>query len=238
MISGELHETARQSFQLIAGIYGKTLHILARIHDQSLEIYEPGDENIINSDYAMLVVGDDYTVKEQFYFVPSVPGRFNPFQIMTEEVNWAERRFIRYSTNIIAGWQPNKDGYDLEIALPLDMVMDRLGLVVANRISDEKNPYSHVGTAGPDTRHNPGRVILPGNPLEEVLARMEKPPGRRVWILDSKGQVLASAGSLKEEIREHPLNLFYKAVLPSVSRRFQDDLAGASRLYGQGRGCY
>ncbi len=222
------------AFRLVAGIHENTLHILLRIRDDQTIYHKPDSETIIDSDHVILVIGDDYVVKERYYLAPSVPGMFNPFQIETVEVDWIEKKFIRYKTNIVASWQPSQEGYDLEIALPLNLVHERLGIMVAD--TDKRGTqidFHYTGTAGKNTLNRPGRVILPDNYLETLITRLHSSPGRRIWVLDSRGQVLANSGSLKQDFKKHPLNLFYKLVLPPVTDRFKDDLAGASRLYGE-----
>lgn len=222
------------SYRLVAGIFENTLHVLLQINDENIIYHQPDTEAIIDSDHIIMVIGDDYVVRQKYYFAPSVPGNFNPFQIETVRDDWIEKKFIRYKTNIVASWQPFDKGYNLEIALPLNLSHDRLGIVVADTDSSNgQSKFKYTGTAGNDTLIRPGRVILPDNHLENMITRLHSSPGRRIWVLDSRGQVLANAGNLRHDISKHPLNLFYKLILPPVTDRFEDDLAGASRLYGK-----
>lgn len=222
------------SFKLILGQREQYLYVLLQVKDDNLVYHQPSNERILNSDYVELLIGDDYQVKDRYYFAPAAPGRFSPFRIVKIQDEWEEKENIRYVTNVLAEWQPVKQGYNVEIALPLNMVNERMGFIVGD--IDTKKPgvvIRTAGTAGKKTGTLPSRVIRPSSNIVKLIRHLDNTPGRRIWVLDSQGQVLASAGSLKRELPRHPLNIFYKFILPSVTERFQDDLSGASRLHGE-----
>ena len=222
------------SFKLILGQRGQYLYVLLQVKDDNLVYHQPSNERILNSDYVELLIGDDYQVKDRYYFAPAAPGRFSPFRIVKIQDEWEEREDIRYVTNVLAEWQPVKQGYNVEIALPLNMVNERMGFIVGDVDTTKSNAVIRTaGTAGKKTGTLPSRVIRPSSNIVKLIRHLDNTPGRRIWVLDSQGQVLASSGSLKRELPRHPLNIFYKFILPSVTERFQDDLSGASRLHGE-----
>lgn len=227
------HRDDSLSYSLILGQREQYLYALLQVNDETIIYHQPASEKTINSDYVELLLGDNYQVQDRFYFSPSAPGRFNPFQVEVISQDWEEQEYIRYATNITAEWQPSGKGYNLEMAIPLYMIRERLGFVVGD--SDDKSGEIRVtaGTAGPDTETRPGRLLRPSQQIISLIQRLDNTPGRRIWVLDSEGQVLANSGGLKRNISTHPLNIFYKLLLPSVTERFHDDLAGASRLHGE-----
>lgn len=222
------------SFKLLLGQHEQYLYALLQVWDREITYYQPTSEQTIDSDFIELVLGDEYQVKDHYYFLPSAPGRFNPFQIEMIPDEWDElHEYIRYVTNIAAEWQPVTGGYNLEIALPLNMIKERMGFIVGNaEKKDDETVIQKLGTAGPNTAKRPGRLLRPSSQIEQIIRRLDNTPGRRIWVLDSQGQVLATVGNLRRDFSRHPLNIFYKLVLPSVSERFTDDLAGASMLQG------
>ena len=222
------------SFKMLLGQYEQYLYTLLQVRDLEITYYQPTSEQTIDSDFIELVLGDEYQVKERYYFSPSAPGRFNPFQIEMVPDEWDElHEYIRYVTNIAAEWQPVTGGYNLEIAMPLNMIKDRMGFIVGNaEKKDDETIIQKLGTSGPNTAKRPGRLLKPSSQIEQIIRRLDTTPGRRIWALDSQGQVLATVGNLRRDFSRHPLNIFYKIVLPSVSERFTDDLAGASMLQG------
>lgn len=222
------------SFKLILGQREQYLYILIQVKDDKLIYHQPDSERNIDSDYVEMIVGDDYQVMNRYYFSPSAPGRFNPYQIQMIPDEWGEEKeYTRYVTNVIAELQPVENGYNLEIAMPLNMINQRMGFVVGDVDSYATGAViSKTGTAGPQTEKKPGRLLRPSSRIVKLINRLDDTPGRRIWVLDSQGQVLASVGSLKRDLSHNPLNIFYKLILPSVTDRFHDDLAGASRLQG------
>lgn len=220
------------SYSLILGQREQNLYALLQVNDDMVIYHQPGSEQMVNSDYVELLLGDNYQVQDRFYFSPSAPGRFNPFQIEIVTHEWEEQEYIRYITNITAEWQPSNTGYNMEIAIPLYMVKERLGFIVGDADDKSGEIKTRAGTAGIDTETRPGRLLRPSQQIISLIQRLDNTSGRRIWVIDSHGQVLASSGNLKSDINRHPLNIFYKLILPSVTERFHDDLAGASRLQG------
>ncbi|MGH8120158.1 MAG: histidine kinase dimerization/phospho-acceptor domain-containing protein, partial [Gammaproteobacteria bacterium] len=223
----------RSFYKLILAQDEQYLYALLQVHDDRIIYHHPSSEQTIDSDYVELVLGDDYHVQERYYFLPSAPGRFNPIQIENIPGEWESREYIRYVTNIAADWQPGSGGYNLEISMPLYLVQERMGFVVGDVDRPEtREIIRKTGTAGVNTEDRPGRLIRPSNTITQIIKRNLGSAGRRIWVLDTQRQVLASTGSLQREWMTHPLNFFYKMLLPSVTDRFKDDLAGASRLQG------
>lgn len=220
------------SYKLILAQDEQYLYALLQVRDDKLVYHQPTSEQTIDSDYLEIILGDDYQVRERYYFLPAAPGRFNPFQIETIEDELEDREYIRYITNIAAELQPVAGGYNLELSLPLDLIRQRMGFIVGDADLPEGGPVQKAGTAGVDTEDQPGHLIRPSNTITRIIQRYTG-GGRRIWVLDTRNQVLASAGSLRRDRSQHPLNIFYQRLLPPVTERFEDNLVGASRLQGR-----
>jgi signal transduction histidine kinase len=89
-----------------------------------------------------------------------------------------------------------------------------------------------VSTAGATTIERPGQLVQASSQLVQVIERFADVPGRRVWVLDERGRVLASAGSLDKPQAGKAPGLLYRWLLPPIAESFADDLAGSSRLHG------
>ena len=222
------------SYKLIIGQDDHYLYTMIQVQDDHVVYRNLSSESLVDGDFVELVTGDDYQVKQRYYFSTSAPGRFNPFQIEKVIDEWEELEFDRPVTNIAAEWQQTENGYNLEMAIPVQFIDKYMGFVIADVDSEKIRHIKHsIGTAGQDTSEKPGRLIQPSANIERIIKRLESTKGRRVWVLGNQGQVLASSGSLVTDIIYHPMNFLYSFILPSISRRFKDDLAGASRLQGQ-----
>src|SRR5690606_18537846 len=106
-------------------------------------------------------------------------------------------------------------------------------LVVAD-VDDEttRRVEKQVGTAGPGTLDVPGNILEPSREILAMIRRFAEEPGRRIWVLDAEGRVLASAEGLEKALPRESAPLFYRLILPPPQELITDDLAGVSRLGG------
>ncbi|MFQ5658813.1 MAG: proteobacterial dedicated sortase system histidine kinase [Gammaproteobacteria bacterium] len=223
------------SFRLIVTHYGQYFDVLLQVRDRNVVYQKPDTPDATDNDHVTLVFTDPEGELRHYYFSPSAPGKIRPFRY---ERHWDEFNFeyrtVEYITNVTGVWQQTEEGYNLEIAIPTGLIGERLGFIVAD-VDDVHNRriISRTGTAGESTEYRPGRLLQSSPEIKQIIRGLGKMDGRRVWVLDGRGQVLASGGNLEKSESGQPVNFLYSLILPPVSERFQDDLAGASRLQGQ-----
>ncbi|MFT5350815.1 MAG: two-component system sensor histidine kinase ChvG [Gammaproteobacteria bacterium] len=224
----ETSTPASFSFRLIVGRYQQTLYALIQVKDDSI-IYQNVDKpDSIDNDHIMLVLTDHYGELKHYYFSPTAPGKIRPFSYETFLDEFGdEYQNVEYATNISGEWQSSTEGYNLEIAIPLSLAGDRLGFIAVDSDGNE------VGTAGDNTASSPGRLLQSSRQIRQIVSKLSQVQDRRVWVLNNQGQVLASSGTLDKILPEVNRNIFYSLILPAVSTRVSDDLAGKSRLQGQ-----
>ena len=171
---------------------------------------------------------------KHYFFSPSAPGEFTPVELISIKDEYGvESREYSYRTNVSGYWRQTQTGYNLEIRLPVTVIGDAMGIVV----TDVDDPLSRanksvVGTSGEQTYLSPGRILQSSPEVEAMIETYSRTEGRRIWVLNSYGQVLASTGNLSRELAGASVNLLYSLLLPPVHQRFSDDLSGASRLQG------
>jgi dedicated sortase system histidine kinase len=218
------------SYKLIVSRYEQTLYVLLQVKDDELSYQKADQTDSTDNDHVMLVMTDRYGQLERYYFSPVVPGKIRPF---ISQTSWDEFRdeykTIEYVTNISGEWQSSEDGYNLEIAIPISLAGDRLGFVVTD---DDGDNVVKLGTNGNKTATMPGRLLQSSAEIRQIISKSEQPEGRRRWVLNNQAQVLASSGTLDRVLTESNRNIFYSMILPPVSSRIRDDLAGKSRLQG------
>lgn len=223
------------SFKFIVSRYEPYYFALLQVRDNHLVYQRPQTPVAVDNDHVVLVFDDRSGKLQQLYFSPSAPGEMRPFRYRVQEDEYGfQSKVAEYVNNITGQWQPVEGGYNLELAIPTAMVANRMGLVVDD-VDDAATRKLHMslGTAGAGTLNDPGRIVQPSPAIIKMIERFRQVAGRRLWVLDGNGQVLASAGSLEKPSAGSPVSLFYRAILPPIHERFQDDLAGASRLQGQ-----
>ena len=218
------------SYKLIVSRYQQTLYVLIQVKDNKLSYQKAGQTDSTNNDHVMLVMTDRFDQLERYYFSPAAPGKIRPF---ISQTTWDEFRdeykTFEYVTNISGEWQTSEEGYNLEIAIPVSLIGDRLGFVVTDNDGDD---VIKLGTNGNKTATMPGRLLQSSREIHQIITRLGQFEGRRVWVLNNQAQVLASSGSLDRVLADINHNILYSLILPPVSSRVRDDLAGKSRLQG------
>ncbi len=110
--------------------------------------------------------------------------------------SYGERREI-VEPRIQAFWQPDHDGYRLEIRVPSAMVGPRMGFEVVDFSSQGAAPV-RVGTLDLTTREPRGRLLVPSTALARELEPL-LPPATGAAVGDVNGWLLAEAGSIEPE---------------------------------------
>jgi len=223
------------SYRLIVSDYGQYYYVLIQVQDDHIIYQTPASPDAIDNDHILLILSDPMGNIGRYYFSPAAPGSIRPFRYrdQIDEFDFS-RKTVEYVANINGQFQPSDDGYNLEIAVPKNMVGNDLGFIVYDvDDSQNRNIVQSLGTAGAYTLNKPGRLLQPSARISRIIEGLSYTAGRRVWVLDNRGQVLASNGSLDKSSSGSSVNFFYRLILPSINERFKDDLEGASRLRGK-----
>ncbi len=219
--------TPQFGFRLILGTYQHYLYGFVQVYDNDV-VYSPSHR--LDGDRIDLVFTDLLGTPHVYSFSTAAPGRITPVERLLDQDGEYVTRPV---TNIAAVWQTTASGYNLELRVPLHIVGRRFGLLAAD-VDGRTVPMLHgvAGTSGANTLVAPGLLLRPSLPLQRLISSAGHSEGRRVWVLDGLGQVLASGGDLKRSAEPHPFNTLYALILPPVVENFTDDLEGASRLHG------
>jgi dedicated sortase system histidine kinase len=222
------------NYRLIVSYYDQNYYVLLQVQDNNIIYQQPDVPGLLDNDHVILVFRDVNGSLHKYYFSPDGPGKIRPFTFRSHINEFGfSYPAAEYITNVSGEWQQMDQGYILEISIPESLIGGRMGFIVTD-VDDAANAavVNRSGTAGAQTETLPGRLVRDSADISGILSKYSLQPGRRIWILDSSGQVLASNGSLEKNLSGDSVNLFYSLVLPSVTNRFRDDLAGASRLQG------
>ncbi|MCP5146316.1 MAG: hypothetical protein H6978_16015 [Gammaproteobacteria bacterium] len=216
-------------YKFLLGRLNDQLYGLLEIEDDDVTYQQSAAEWPVRADTVELIYADATGHLQRLYFSTSAQGAVTAYQIIE---HWDYSTSRRPVTFVQAQWQETELGYNLEFQAPAWLFAERLGVVVHD-IDGGSGRDQPIGTAGPDTALDPGPLIRTSLELEEAVARLSLNRGQRVWLLDRHGQVLASGGSLDRPAGTDRLNFLFALLLPGASENFVDDLAGASRLYGE-----
>jgi len=223
------------AFRFIISRYRQFYYALLQVEDTKTVYREPGMPGTTDNDHVVLVFTSPGGELKRYYFSPLEPGEFRPFEKVPRFDEFGFKiNDINYITNIMGVWRESENGYQLEMSIPVSATGDRMGIIV-NNVDDpqQRNLVSSAGTAGEDTAARPGKILQSSREIEQIIRRYARVDGRRIWVLDNRAQVLASAGSLEKELPVSKVNILYNLILPPLNQRFSDDHSGVSRLQGE-----
>ena len=220
----------KDNFKLIISKDDDYYYILFQVKDNELIFSTRYGNRKIDGDHFILVYRDRFRRLHKNYLSPIAPGSIRPFyyQETTDEYG-VQIKAKKILTNILSYLQVTKDGFNLETRIPKYLIGDNLGLIFNDIDRHEGMLKSNIiSTFGIE----PNKIISSSKEIEDIISNHSGNQGRRIWVLDKIGQVLASSGSLKQKFEKNAFNIFYTYLLPPAYDQFQDDLAGASRLKG------
>ena len=223
------------SYRVIVSRYDQYINVVLQVDDSNIIFQKPGPTTSLDNDHIVLVYTNYQGELESYYFSPTAPGSIRPFYYRThrDEFNISYRT-AEFANHINGVFQPTDNGFNLEILIPRRLVGQRLGFIVSDVDDDvSREVIEVVGTAGSNTSQRPGRLVQSSPVVTHLIEKLPGEEGRRIWILDEQGTVLSTTGTLERTQQIEPVNIIYSIILPSVSKRFSDDLRGASRLQGR-----
>ncbi|WP_028767081.1 proteobacterial dedicated sortase system histidine kinase [Shewanella fidelis] len=188
-------------------------------------------------------------------------GQFRRYIIATTKDGWisafelpedpALTTPVTPEVKIQGKWTKSKQGYNVELRIPLNMVGSKLGFAVY----DVNNPNSRaldavVGTSAIDDVSKLGTVLVPSPEIESIIKGMSH-NSSRIWVVDKHGRVLAKSGDIRSDNsvwsrslmekdddsgwgkfkREYLHPLYYK-ILTTPAKDFIDSLQDSTVLEG------
>lgn len=222
------HDPAAHGFELVVGEHGQYLNVLIEITDDVHVYQEAGSFGPESADTVELLLAGADARPQRIYLGTAGPGPVTAYSI-TENWDFSETRHP--ITNVIGEWRETATGYVVELRLPLAFIGNALGVVVHDKDAPSEPSRAVASVRGP---HDvlPNALLRTSGQLQRMIARVGLKKGRRIWIINRSGQVLASGGSLASESKRGAINFLYTWILPSANDSFEDDLKSASRLRG------
>jgi len=204
-------------FGILSGVYERMLYVLLEVHDEHPVFDAPGSNWLDPASFGDRVwIGyeDRQGEEHQVFLGASGPGALSARRIESGE--YGEQRAL-IEPRLRAAWQPTKDGYRLEIRLPLSMLGERFGVLVDDRDARGATPVSY-GSLRSDDLHTLGRLIVAAPELGSYLGQFMQ-PGLKIAVAAANGQVLARVDALAQA---RPLGSGTPPLLARLYRRFVD----------------
>ena len=183
----------------VAGPGGDSLRLLAATHERWLYlallvrddrwIFDASEINPLNpetlGDRVWLAFDDKRGGQQRLFFGSAGPGTVHARRIETQEYG---REEAVEETRIQAMWQRSRDGWVLEIGIPMSMVGQHLGVLIddRDRRGAQRNSY---GTLEVSDLRATGRLIAASPDLNDHLRQFSQ-PGVELMVTASSGAVL------------------------------------------------
>jgi two-component system, OmpR family, sensor histidine kinase ChvG len=203
-------------FALLGGVHERMLYLLLEVHDEH-PVYDAPGANTLDAatfgDRVWLGFDDGQGEEHQVFVSATGPGSVSARRIENGEYG---QRSTPVEPRIRGAWQPTRDGYRLELRVPLSMIGERFGVLVDDRDARGAAAVSY-GTLRSDDLHTMGRLIVAAPELSGYLAQFLQ-PGLKLAVSSPAGRVLARADALAQSAplaREAP-------ILARLYRRFVD----------------
>ena len=181
-------------FGVLSGVYERMLYVMLEVHDEHPVFDAPGSNSLDPASFGDRVwIGyeDPQGEEHQLFLAASGPGALSARRIESGE--YGEQRAL-IEPRVRAAWQPTRDGYRVEMRLPLSMLGERFGVLVDDRDARGATPVSY-GSLRSDDLHTLGRLIVAAPELSSYLAQFMQ-PGLKIAVAAPDGQVLARADAL------------------------------------------
>jgi len=181
-------------FGVLSGVYERMLYVMLEVHDEHPVFDAPGSnwlDPATFGDRVWIGYEDPQGEEHQLFLAASGPGALSARRIESGE--YGEQRAL-IEPRVRAAWQPARDGYRVEMRLPLSMLGERFGVLVDDRDARGATPVSY-GSLRSDDLHTLGRLIVAAPELSSYLAQFMQ-PGLKIAVAAPDGQVLARADAL------------------------------------------
>jgi len=181
-------------FGVLSGVYERMLYVLLEVHDEHPVFDAPGSnwlDPATFGDRVWIGYEDRQGGEHQLFLAASGPGALSARRIESGE--YGEQRAL-IEPRVRAAWQPTRDGYRVEMRLPLSMLGERFGVLVDDRDARGATPVSY-GSLKSDDLHTLGRLIVAAPELSSYLAQFMQ-PGLKIAVTAPDGEVLARADAL------------------------------------------
>jgi len=236
-------------YQYYLASYKQYLYLLLKVKDESVVYRQANSLSLHKNDHLIIRLRNKQNELKTYFIATHSPGWVNAHRMEFRNDEWQS---VAPELRIKGEWQQTREGYNVEIRLPLSLVGNGFSFYVANE--DDKNSREIKTVLGEgDISGELGSIIIPSIHVENMLRRIKR-PASRTWVIDRKYRVLAVAGDLRSASNarsasdvystsgeaEHDINkasvlsslvsVFYNLLLTQPANNFKDELLSASYL--------
>ena len=233
-------DPASLSFKFQIGSYKPFLYVLFRVTDNRFVLRPKTGARIDNGDHLQIAMQNANNEYNRYILSARKVGNLTAYLLPSDSSAGVveEPRIVGFIDNA-------KDGYVIELKIPLTMIGAKLAFAIADVDNRKTRKIENiVRTTSSDMIEEIGTIVVPSFQIQHLLARLNR-AGSRIWITDTNTKVIALNGSLKENNRDayelgsgqeesslfnSLLRSLYRGALKEPPKEFHDDLSTASKL--------
>jgi len=194
--------------EFLAASDGTTCWLFFNVADKTVRYHNPSRSGIANGDHLRLALVTPQGTLRHYWLAPEAPGELNAKTYRSNRIVMEPR--------IHGAWRDTGSGYQLEIALPAELLGNRLGFTVM----DAGNERHWAGSMPPQGQ--PGRLIHPSAALADTLGLFAR-GNLRLSVVDATHWLRARRGELQDLPDDRPPPPAGAWLLESLYRWIMDD---------------
>lgn len=181
----------------------------------------------------------------------NLEGEVKTYLISTKQAGWVNAFDAETKmpfTQIQGYFRLTKQGYNIELRLPLTLLGNKLGFAILDKDQGEEE-LAEIATSNLNEQQSLGSILVPSPEIEEIIKGMAR-AGSRVFVVDQHRRVLADAGNIKsadggwgdtikkrkpsrwEQFEEEYLHPIYYKILTRPATEFTDITRDVAALDG------
>lgn len=228
------------NFRHLAGKQDKYLYAIFDVQDDHVIYRSKKSLRLDRSDHLQIVI-EDNEGQQTYLITAHEEGWVNGFLMPDVPI-----KFPVSEQRIQGVWRQKKNGYILEIRIPLELLGNKLAFTIADvDDSTSRNIKALIGTSNLKKDKAPGLLLSTSTPIEEILKSLDRPYAR-IRIVDRNQRIRAQVGSLRtteiprdqKDTISHRINQLmrplYRFFINPFLTEFQDQASQPTELDLQG----
>ncbi len=179
-------------FNAMVGEYNRSLYAYFRVVDD-YPVYRSRDAlSLTRSDFLHIaMLAPQGREINHFVIAPHEPEFLYPFKVNGDFSN------PEYENRISGQWYATKDGYEVELQIPLGMLGSKLGFAFYDVDDTESRQVETViATSNVNSVEGLGSLLRPTPEIDRIVDGMGE-SGSRIQVVDRTGRVLLTAGDIQ-----------------------------------------
>ncbi|GIU27095.1 proteobacterial dedicated sortase system histidine kinase [Shewanella schlegeliana] len=236
------------SFTHMVGKYAGYLYAFFEVNDPQVIYRGKNSLSIDRNDHIAIATLAPDGMFRRYIIATTQDGWISAFELPEDP---SLTKPVSPEVKIQGKWTKTKQGYNVELRIPLDMVGSKLGFAVYD-VNDNKTRTldAVVGTSAIDDVSKLGTVLVPSPEIESIIKGMSH-NSSRIWVVDKHGRVLAKSGDIRsdnsvwsrstiekesnsgwERFKREYLHPLYYKILTTPAKDFIDSLQDSTVLQG------